>query len=86
MEKYNEIYSLLAMLFIIVLFIAIFIIISGRLRKKGGSFNTFMLGATDEFYTKDQKKAIEIVMNKKAVKNKEQESEDPKNRKNKSSP
>lgn len=46
----------------------IFIRISLRLRRGGGSMTTVVLGATDEFLTEDRKKAAETIVNENAGK------------------
>jgi hypothetical protein len=45
-----------------------FIRIAFKIRRGGGSFTTLMYGATDEFYNKEKKKAIEYVAEQKAGK------------------
>jgi len=56
----------------------IFIHISRKLRKGGGSLTTTMLGATDLFYDKEKKKAVAHILEMKAGKKMEdQSSEDP---------
>ena len=56
---------LAAILFMVVW---IFIRISVRLRRGGGSITTVVLGATDEFLTEDRKKAAETIVNENAGK------------------
>ncbi|MBM4158461.1 MAG: hypothetical protein FJ216_06740 [Ignavibacteria bacterium] len=60
--------SLLLTILIIFLCIAVFILISNRLRKGGGSLTTIALGATDEFLTKDKSKAADTIVNENAGK------------------
>lgn len=47
---------------ILIVFIFIFVKISLRLRKTGGTMTTTVHGALDNFYTKDKKKAAEMVV------------------------
>ncbi|GBE26113.1 hypothetical protein BMS3Bbin03_00024 [bacterium BMS3Bbin03] len=54
--------------------IGIFIRISMRVRKGGGSMLVVCSGATDAFYSKDKKKAIEMIVEKNAGKKMEEES------------
>lgn len=66
---------------IIVLLVGViftFVHISRKLRKGGGSLTTSMFGATDAFYHREKKNAIEVIIERKAGKKmKEQESEEP---------
>jgi hypothetical protein len=48
--------------------IGIFVRISIRLRRGGGSLTTVVLGATDEFLTKERSKAAETIVNENAGK------------------
>jgi hypothetical protein len=62
----------------LVLFIAvsIFIHISKKLKKGGGSLTTTMLGSTDLFYDKEKKNAVrQIIEMKSGTKQEEQSSE-----------
>jgi hypothetical protein len=46
-----------------------------KIRKKGGSLTHIVYGANQEFLTKDQNKAIEVIVNKNAnIKEEEQDS------------
>ena len=47
----------------IVVVIVLFVRICKRLRGHGGSLTTIVLGATDEFLTKDKSKAAETIIN-----------------------
>ena len=61
--------------------IILFIRISQKLRRGGGSLTTTMLGATDLFYDKEKKNAVaQIVEMKAGTKQEEQSSEDPKDK------
>ena len=60
----------------------IFVHISRKLRRGGGSLTTTMLGATDLFYDKEKKNAVrQIVEMKAGTKQEEQGSEKPKEEK-----
>ena len=70
---------------ILLIFIMLLLIIGGfirtafKLRRRGGSLLTTMYGATDELYTKDQKNAIEHIVEATANKKmEEEESGEPK--------
>jgi len=74
----NCTFSILLAAGILLLAIYLFVRISRRLRKKGGSMATVMLGATDAFYHRDKKKAIEVIVERNAGKKmEEQSSSDP---------
>ena len=73
--------EILLALFFLTAAIFIFIHISRKLRKGGGSLTTTMLGATYLFYDKEKKNAVsQIVEMKAGKKQKEQSSEDPKDK------
>lgn len=63
-----ETLSLIIVAVILVAVIGIFIRISVRLRRGGGSLTTVVLGATDAFLTKDRRKAAETIVNENAGK------------------
>jgi hypothetical protein len=48
--------------------IVVFIRITMRVRRGGGSLTTVVLGATDEFLTQDRSKAAETIVNENAGK------------------
>ncbi len=48
--------------------VLVFIRIAVKIRRGGGSMTTLMYGATDAFYDKDKRKAIEYVAEQKANK------------------
>ncbi len=76
----SESIQLLLVLSLIIFLVIIFIRLALRIRKKGGSIATTMFAATYEFYNKDKKKAIEMMVEQKAHKKmEEQSSEDPLN-------
>lgn len=52
----------------LVLVVGVFIRISMKLRKGGGSLTTVVLGATDAFLTHDRRKAAETIVNENAGK------------------
>ena len=64
---------------ILILVIGIFVRVSVGLRRGGGSLTTIVLGATDEFLTKEKRKAAETIVNENAGKKfEEQSSDEPK--------
>jgi hypothetical protein len=64
----NATFNILFVIIILAAVIFVFIRIAVKIRRGGGSFTTLMYGATDEFYNKDKKKAIEQVIEQKAGK------------------
>ena len=78
----NEPSDILTLIFTgVVLIVAIvgFIVIALKSRKSLGGLTHIMYGATDEFYTADKKRAIEVVVEQKAGKKmEEQETGKPK--------
>lgn len=64
----DDITSIVVVIFLLFSFMLIFIKISQRLRKGGGSLTTFMLGATDAFYNRDKKKAADEIVEQRADK------------------
>jgi hypothetical protein len=70
--------EILLAFFVLIAAIFIFIHISRKLRKGGGSLTTTMLGATDLFYDKEKKNAVsQILEMKTGKKQEEQSSEEP---------
>jgi len=64
--------------FALVFAVVVFIYISKKLRKGGGSLTTNMLGSTYLFYDKERKKAVDVILEKKAGKKMEEPgSEEP---------
>jgi hypothetical protein len=59
---------------VIALVVTIFIRISMRLRRGGGSLTTAVLGATDEFLNRDKSKAAETIVDRNAGKTRNPES------------
>ena len=53
---------------IILAVIGVFIRISIRLRRGGGSLTTIVMGTTDEFLTQEKSKAAETIVNENAGK------------------
>ncbi len=79
----SELISLLLIGFLLIIIFAVIIIIARK--RKFGFQSTALFGATHEFYDKDKKAAIEIMVEQKAGKKmEEQSSDEPKSRKNKS--
>lgn len=65
---------------LLVFIIFIFIKISLKIRRSGGTMTTTVHGSLDAFYNKDKKKAVEMVVEKQAHKKlDEQSSSYPKN-------
>ncbi|MFQ5582934.1 MAG: hypothetical protein ACE5GL_00690 [Calditrichia bacterium] len=62
MWNINDILSLTVAAVLLFLTIFVFIRISNRLRKGGGSMLTTMTDATDAFYNREKKKAIETLV------------------------
>ncbi|MFC2088543.1 hypothetical protein ACFLSX_03000 [Calditrichota bacterium] len=46
-----------------------------HVRKGGGSMTTVILGATDEFYNRDKKKAVEMIVEQNAHKKLDEQSD-----------
>ena len=79
----SDLISLLLIGFLLIIIFAVIIIIARK--RKFGFQSTVLFGATHEFYDKDKKAAIEIMVEQKAGKKmEEQSSDEPKSRKNKS--
>ena len=70
----DEIFTIIFAFLLMALAIGIFIYIALKLKRRGGSIQTIMFGATDLFYDKDQKRAIEVVVEQKAGKKMEEQS------------
>ena len=70
----SESVALLIIVSLLVALVTIFIRISIRLRRGGGSLTTVVLGATDEFMTKDRSRAAETVVNENAGEKREEQS------------
>ncbi|HCV42022.1 MAG TPA: hypothetical protein DGH68_00955 [Bacteroidetes bacterium] len=71
--------SLIVVAAVLILVIGIFVRISLRLRRGGGSLTTMVLGAIDEFLTTERSKAAETIVNENAGKKfEEQSSDEPK--------
>ena len=70
----SESVALLIIVSLLVALVTIFIRISIRLRRGGGSLTTVVLGATDEFMTRDRSRAAETVVNENAGEKREEQS------------
>jgi hypothetical protein len=68
MENPNEVFSLLLLLGLLTLVVGVFIRISIRVRRDGGSLTTVVLGSTDHFLTKEKSKAAETIVDENAGK------------------
>ncbi|MGA9116737.1 MAG: hypothetical protein WB626_08180 [Bacteroidota bacterium] len=64
----SDILSLAVVAGVLVLVTGIFICISMRVRRGGGSLTTAILGATDGFLTREKSKAAETIVNDNAGK------------------
>lgn len=72
-------FSFFLVAFIVIAFTVALVLLSMRLRRRGGSMVTTMLGATYELHGEDRRKAIETIVEKAAdQKIEEQSSGDPK--------
>ena len=77
----NDVLALIVVLAAVAMVTGIFIRISIRLRRGGGSLTTSVLGATDGFLTQEKSKAAETIVNENAGKKFEQlPSSDPKDK------
>jgi hypothetical protein len=75
--------SLILPVVLIIGMLVLFVRISIKIRRGGGSMLTICSGATDEFLNRDCKKAVEQIVEMNAGKKmEEQSSSDPKNKKN----
>ena len=57
----SDMFSLGFLAVVLILVVAVFVRISLRLRRGGGSLTTTVLGATDEFLTRDRSKMDSMV-------------------------
>ena len=81
----NMDFSLLFVAIIIIVFTLLLVFLSIKVRRRGGSMVTTMLGATYELHGEDRKRAIETIVEKAAdQKTEEQSSGDPKEKCNSS--
>lgn len=81
-NMHSELFSLLLIGFLLVIIFAVIIFIARK--RKIGFQSTVLFGATHEFYDKDKKAAIEIMVEQKAGKKmEEQNSAEPERRKDK---
>lgn len=64
----NEFTSIVVPVVIILAVIIVFLRVSGRMRKRGGSFTSILLGSTYELHSKDRREAIEVIVEQKADK------------------
>ena len=79
MELFDTL-TLLFLLGLLVIVTGLFIRISMRVRRRGGSLTTIVLGATDGFLTSEKSKAAETIVNENAGKKlEEQKSAGPAN-------
>ena len=75
------VFSILLVGIVFLLFISILVAVFYKLRKRGGSMTTVMLGATYELHGEDKKRAIEAIVEQKAGDKLEEEGScEPKNK------
>lgn len=73
----DEFISIVLPVIILVLVTFFFLRISRRMRKRGGSFASLLLGSTYELHGRDRREAIEVIVEQRAgKKQKETESGD----------
>ena len=72
----NELFSLILVGILLIIFIAGFIYVSRLYKRKGGTQTLVTFCATDEFYNKDQKHAVEQIVELNAGKKMEEQSND----------
>jgi hypothetical protein len=75
----NDFLAILTPFFIIGIIFFLLLKIALKIRRKGGGLTHIVYGANQEFLTKDQNKAIEVVVNRNANK-KEEEQESGENK------
>jgi hypothetical protein len=68
----SDVTSIALPIVIILLVTVIFLRTSRRLRKRGGSFTSILLGSTYELHSKDRREAIEVIVEEKAGKKREE--------------
>jgi len=64
----HELTSIVLPVVIIIMVTIVFLRISLRMRKRGGSFTSILLGSTYELHGKDRREAIEVIVEQKAGK------------------
>jgi hypothetical protein len=69
----NDFFEISIAFLFVILTIIIFIHISRKLRRGGGSLTTTMLGATDLFYDKEKKAAVSQIVEMKSGKKQEEQ-------------
>jgi hypothetical protein len=69
----DSIWSIVVLVAILIAVFALLLWISLRVRKKGGSLTTIAMGATDEFLSRDQSRAVEEIVEQNAGKKLEQQ-------------
>ncbi|HEY3294467.1 MAG TPA: hypothetical protein VGL38_03425 [bacterium] len=71
----NEWSSILIPLIVVVGILALLAWIGIRVRKGGGSMTTVAMGATDEFLSRDQSRAVEVIVERNAGNEEESQSD-----------
>lgn len=72
----QDLSTLLAILFVLIVVVVIFVRVALRIRRNGGSLTTTVFAATYDFYNKDKRKAIEVITEQKAGKKMEEQKTD----------
>ena len=62
LNVYGDALTILLVMLVLLAVIGVFVYISVRVRKGGGSMTTMVLGATDEFLSRDNKAAAETIV------------------------
>jgi hypothetical protein len=68
----HELFTIVLPVVILILVTFIFLRISRRMRKRGGSFTSLLLGSTYELHGRDRREAIEVIVEQKAGKKQEE--------------
>jgi len=71
----NEWSSILIPLIVVIGILVLLAWIGMRARRGGGSMTTIAVGATDEFLSRDQSKAVEVIVERNAGKEEESQSD-----------
>ena len=72
----NELFSLILVGVLLIIFIAGFVYVSRMYKRRVGTQTLLTFGATDEYYNKEQKEAIEMIVDLNVGKKMEEQSND----------